>query len=291
MLSSKANETNANDKISPYKLSIDNYIIPSLMPIDDKYKQAYNDLFNGKYDGIKDLICDNIEYINIGKVMDNFPDVTFETPESIRDYFNILVDGISTPDVTMPDSWEDKEWATDFTFSKYSGKNGNIIAVEYSYIIIDKTYKAINCYRDDDYSVCGVFDDDAELSSGDLALWVAENLQNIESQKDTIQFDDFQKMDIRVSTILAAEKVAKTKKLLKLTVDTGIDQRTIISGIAEYFTPEELIGRKALVLVNLAPRELKGIVSQGMILMAEDASGKLLLLGPNGNTNNGAIVG
>ena len=62
--SSKANETNANDKISPYKLSIDNYIIPSLMPIDDKYKQAYNDLFNGKYDGIKDLICDNIEYIN-----------------------------------------------------------------------------------------------------------------------------------------------------------------------------------------------------------------------------------
>ena len=106
-----------------------------------------------------------------------------------------------------------------------------------------------------------------------------------------IQFDDFQKMDIRVSTILAAEKVVKTKKLLKLTVDTGIDQRTIVSGIAEYFTPEELIGRKALVLVNLAPRELKGIVSQGMILMAEDASGKLLLLCPNGNTNNGAIVG
>ena len=107
--------------------------------------------------------------------------------------------------------------------------------------------------------------------------------QNIEPQKDTIQFDDFQKMDIRVSTILAAEKVAKTKKLLKLTVDTGIDQRTIVSGIAEYFTPEELVGRRVLVLVNLAPRELKGIVSQGMILMAEDASGKLLLLGPDGN--------
>ena len=175
--SSKANETNANDKISPCKLSIDNYIIPSLMPIDDKYKQAYNDLFNGKYDGIKDLICDNIEYINIGKVMDNFPDVTFETPESIRDYFNILVDGISTPDVTMPDSWEDKEWATDFTFSEYNGKNGNIIAVEYSYIIIDKTYKAINCYRDDDFSVCGAFDDNTELSSGDLALWVADNME------------------------------------------------------------------------------------------------------------------
>ena len=130
-----------------------------------------------------------------------------------------------------------------------------------------------------------------KLAATKDANLAAENLQNIEPQKDTIQFDDFQKMDIRVSTILAAEKVAKTKKLLKLTVDTGIDQRTIVSGIAEYFTPEELIGRRVLVLVNLAPRELKGIVSQGMILMAEDASVKLLLLGPDGNTNNGAIVG
>lgn len=175
--SSKANETNASDKISPYKLSIENYITPSLMPINDKYKQAYKDLFNGKYDGIKDLICDNIEYINIGKVMDSFPDVTFETPESIMDYFNMLVNGISTPDVATQESWNDKKWAFDFTFSEYNGKNGNIIAVEYSYIIIDKTYKAINCYRDDDFSVCGAFNDNAELSSGDLALWVADNME------------------------------------------------------------------------------------------------------------------
>ena len=98
-------------------------------------------------------------------------------------------------------------------------------------------------------------------------------------------------MDIRVSTILAAEKVAKTKKLLKLTVDTGIDQREIVSGIAEYFTPEELVGRQVLVLVNLHPRELKGILSRGMILMAEDASGKLRLLSPNEATNSGAVVG
>lgn len=111
------------------------------------------------------------------------------------------------------------------------------------------------------------------------------------STEDTIQFDDFQKMDIRVSTILSAEKVAKTKKLLKLTVDTGIDQRVIVSGIAEHFTPEELIGKQVLVLVNLAPRDLKGITSSGMILMAEDASGKLRLLQPDEKTNNGAIVG
>ena len=119
----------------------------------------------------------------------------------------------------------------------------------------------------------------------------AEAAQNVTAQKEEVSFDDFQRMDIRVSTILAAEKVAKTKKLLKLTVDTGIDKRTIVSGIAEHFTPEELVGRQVLVLVNLAPRELKGITSQGMILMAEDASGKLELLSPEHAVNNGAIVG
>lgn len=110
-------------------------------------------------------------------------------------------------------------------------------------------------------------------------------------QKEVCTFDDFQKMDIRVSTILAAEKVAKTKKLLKLTVDTGIDQRTIVSGIAEHFTPEELVGQQVLVLVNLQPRELKGILSQGMILMAEDATGKLRLVQPSEAVKAGSMVG
>ena len=130
-----------------------------------------------------------------------------------------------------------------------------------------------------------------KLAATKAANMAAEAAQHVEAQKDTIQFDDFQKMDIRVSTILAAEKVAKTRKLLRLTVDTGIDQRVIVSGIAEHFTPEELVGRQVLVLVNLAPRDLKGITSSGMILMAEDASGKLRLLQPSEATNNGAIVG
>ena len=112
-----------------------------------------------------------------------------------------------------------------------------------------------------------------------------------EPQKAACTFDDFQKMDIRVSTILAAEKVAKTKKLLKLTVDTGIDQRTIVSGIAEHFTPEQLIGQQVLVLVNLEPRELKGILSQGMILMAEDATGALRLVQPSEAVKAGSMVG
>ena len=114
----------------------------------------------------------------------------------------------------------------------------------------------------------------------------------IEPQKDTISFEDFGTMDIRVSTVLAAEKIAKTKKLLKLTIDTGIDTREIVSGIAEYYTPEELVGRQVLVLVNLAPRELKGVMSQGMILMASDpATGKMVLASPVDKVKNGATIG
>ena len=113
----------------------------------------------------------------------------------------------------------------------------------------------------------------------------------VPEQKESVTFDDFGKMDIRVSTVMAAEKVAKTKKLLKLTVDTGIDTRTIVSGIAEYYTPEELVGRQILVLVNLLPRELKGITSQGMILMSADATGRLTLLAPTDKVPNGSQVG
>ena len=115
---------------------------------------------------------------------------------------------------------------------------------------------------------------------------------DVEPQKADVAFDDFGRMDIRVSTILAAEKIAKTKKLLKLTVDTGVDTREIVSGIAEHYTPEELVGRQVLVLVNLQPRELKGVLSSGMILMAADAAtGKLVLLGPEDKVASGTTVG
>lgn len=108
--------------------------------------------------------------------------------------------------------------------------------------------------------------------------------------KENCTFDDFTKMDIRVGTILEAEKVKKTKKLLKLTVDTGIDTRTIVSGIAEHFKPEEIIGKKVSVLVNLLPRELKGIESQGMILMAEDADGSLSFVSPDKDVKAGSEI-
>lgn len=107
--------------------------------------------------------------------------------------------------------------------------------------------------------------------------------QTIEPQKKEITWDDFSKLDMRVGTILEAEKMPKTKKLLVLKVDTGMDVRTIVSGIAESFTPEEVIGKKVTVLVNLAPRALRGVESQGMILMTEDASGNLVFVNPDEN--------
>jgi methionyl-tRNA synthetase len=108
--------------------------------------------------------------------------------------------------------------------------------------------------------------------------------------KTMITYEDFEKLDIRTATILKAEKIKGADKLLQLTIDTGIDTRTIVSGIALYYTPEEIIGKQVLVLVNLAPRKLRGILSEGMILMAESAEGKLVFVQPAENINNGATV-
>jgi methionyl-tRNA synthetase len=108
--------------------------------------------------------------------------------------------------------------------------------------------------------------------------------------KANITFDEFVGLDIRTGTILTAEKVAKTKKLLKLTIDTGIDQRTVVSGIAEHYEPEAIIGKQVSILVNLEPREIKGIMSQGMILMAENAEGKLSFVAPADEMPNGSVV-
>lgn len=113
---------------------------------------------------------------------------------------------------------------------------------------------------------------------------------SIAPQKTDISYDDFTTMDIRLGTILTAEKVAKTKKLMKLTIDTGIDKRTVVSGIAEYYTAEEIIGKRVTILANLAPREIKGIVSHGMILMAENADGTLCFIAPEKDFINGGIV-
>ena len=109
-------------------------------------------------------------------------------------------------------------------------------------------------------------------------------------QKETIEFEDFTKLDIRIGTILEAEKVAKTKKLLKLKVDVGIDIRTIVSGIAESFSPENIIGQQVSVLVNLAPRKIRGVESQGMILMTDTPDGKLAFVAPEKAVKNGQEV-
>jgi len=114
--------------------------------------------------------------------------------------------------------------------------------------------------------------------------------QTIAEAKPEIQFEDFSKVDIRVATILEALKVPKTDKLLQLKLDTGLDQRTVVSGIAAYHKPEDIIGKQILVLVNLAPRKMKGIDSQGMILMAQDTDGKLIFVAPEHKVDNGSGV-
>lgn len=124
----------------------------------------------------------------------------------------------------------------------------------------------------------------------DKAAQKALEMAKAEPQKEETNFDAFTKMDLRVGEILEAEKMKKTKKLLQLKVDTGIDQRTIISGIAEHYSPEELIGKKVMVLVNLAPRKMRGVDSEGMILLSENAEGKLFFVEPNADANPGDVI-
>jgi methionyl-tRNA synthetase len=120
---------------------------------------------------------------------------------------------------------------------------------------------------------------------------IASFLAMTEPQKETATFDDFTKLDLRVGTIVEAEKMPKANKLLVLKVDTGIDVRTIVSGIAEHFSPEEVVGKRVTVLVNLAPRALRGVESQGMILMTNDKEGKLVFVNPDEDgVGNGAMI-
>ncbi|HET8828255.1 MAG TPA: methionine--tRNA ligase [Pelobium sp.] len=119
---------------------------------------------------------------------------------------------------------------------------------------------------------------------------IALTPQTVLPAKENITFDSFASMDIRTGKILAAEKVAKTKKLLKLTVDTGLDQRTVVSGIAEFFDPEGIVGQQVSILINLEPREIKGILSQGMILMAENSDGKLTFVASKEEFGVGSVV-
>ncbi len=109
-------------------------------------------------------------------------------------------------------------------------------------------------------------------------------------QLPAINFGDFTKMDIRVGTILEAKKVPKANKLLKLLVDTGLDQRTLVSGIAEHYSAEEVIGKKVSVLLNLEPRTICGVESQGMILMAENTNGELSFLSPEKDVESGSEI-
>ncbi|RLD57182.1 MAG: methionine--tRNA ligase [Bacteroidetes bacterium] len=135
-------------------------------------------------------------------------------------------------------------------------------------------------------------DEDVENQLNKLAATKKANEENtnLNPLKKDVSFDDFSKLDIRLGTIVEAEKVPKTKKLLKLTVDTGIDKRTVVSGISEYYEPEKIIGMQVTILLNLTPRKIKGIESQGMILMAENTNGELSFVSPEKEFKNGSQI-
>ncbi len=138
-----------------------------------------------------------------------------------------------------------------------------------------------------------IADEEIENQLNKLLATKGENMtagRSLQPPKDNISYEQFAEMDIRTGTITSAEKVSKTKKLLKLTIDTGIDTRTVVSGIAEYFEPGAIIGKQVSVLVNLEPRKIRGIESKGMILMAEDPDGNLEFVVPGGNIENGSVV-
>jgi methionyl-tRNA synthetase len=139
--------------------------------------------------------------------------------------------------------------------------------------------------------------EDAEIQKQIDKLEATKTANQIENatvtpQKETTSFEDFAKIDLRIGTIIEAEKMPKANKLLVLKVDTGIDVRTIVSGIAEHFTPEEVIGKKVTVLVNLAPRALRGVESEGMLLLTNTPDGKLVFVNPDTDgVGNGAVIG
>ena len=109
-------------------------------------------------------------------------------------------------------------------------------------------------------------------------------------QKKVIEFDDFSKVDIRVGTVIEAENVPKSNKLLKLKINTGIDERTILSGIAKFYSTEEILNQKVMVLINLKPRKMMGFESEGMLLLAEDSEGNLSLMQPDSEIGDGSVV-
>ena len=131
----------------------------------------------------------------------------------------------------------------------------------------------------------------AEIRAKKEAEAAAEAAKQVSPQKEECEFADFEKMDIRTATVLEAERVPKTDKLLKLTIDTGIDKRVIVSGIAEYYSPEDMIGKQICILANLKPRTIKGIESKGMILMARQGDGKMRFITPQETLANGSEIG
>lgn len=166
----------------------------------------------------------------------------------------------------------------------------NIGHLEWSLAGSDTILVAGHSLNQAEILVAKVEDSFVEAQVAKLEATKQQSSSSANPQKENISFDDFTKMDIRIGVILEAERVPKADKLLKLTVDTGLDKRTIVSGIAEHYSPEDVIGKRVTLLMNLAPRKIRGVESQGMILMAENSEGKLSFVSPEEGFGAGCEV-
>lgn len=169
----------------------------------------------------------------------------------------------------------------------------NLDKIDWDKVKQGELLSAGHIINDSDHLFTKISDEQIEIQINKLLKTKEDNKEenkNIAPQKKVVNFDDFVKLDIRTATIIEAEKVPKTKKLLKITVDTGLDKRVIVSGLAEHYKPEDIINKQVHVLINLEPRKIRGVESQGMILTAENSKGDINFIIPDGKTENGAEV-
>jgi methionyl-tRNA synthetase len=273
-----------------------NGIVPAITELTETDKQVISEIaaFPGKISGsienyrFREALSELMNLARLGNkyLADNEPWKIFATqPERVKTILNISLQIcanlaiVSSP--FLPFSSDKIKKILQFDFNSWS-EAGNIDLLKEGAVLGNPTL------------LFEKIEDDAIIAQVEKLNKTKE--QNKMSElvitpaKQDITYEDFAKLDIRTGTILTAEKVPKTDKLLKLTVDTGIDKRTVVSGIAANYDPEKIIGQKVTILVNLQPKTLRGIQSQGMILMAENAKGELCFVQQEKDFENGSLV-
>ncbi|RXF71931.1 methionine--tRNA ligase [Arcticibacter tournemirensis] len=297
-----------------YQARVNNELVAILGNFVNRVMILMHKYYEGKVEGLADL-KDEVLYGQIGKAYDSIQESieNYKFRQALSDLMDVA--RLGNKYLTDKEPW--KTFKTDPAATRevlqnclHIIANLGVLAQPFLPAASKKIFSMLNLTGDAfSYDEKISFEDGHQLNTPELlfekvedaviekqlekllnkAQEVAEAVE-VSPAKENVNYDQFSAMDIRVGTILAAEKVAKTKKLLKLTIDTGLDTRTVVSGIAEYFEPEAIVGRQVSILVNLEPREIKGIVSKGMILMSENPDGKLIFVTPGEGAVNGRVI-